>query len=280
MRACAGILLVQIASLPLTLCGCGSPARDAFDQAERLRRAGDHERALYLYSEAIEYEKQWAAAYAGRGSTRLELGEYAEAVEDFDRAIAHGPDNPELFVQRGDAHLRMANYDQAERDYARAIDLAPESIAALLGRARCRRRQGRLAEAAEDFSRALQGEPADNQRQQALLGRGRNWYVMARYEEAVRDFTAVLNKDDSHANAHWHRALAYDALARGLRDNDPTGADEMEKRAQADRAKAVELDPSLDLSNDMLQGLVNELGRVSESEGDDAPVTLGTELRE
>lgn len=277
----AGILFALVASLLLAAGGCHSPARDAFEQAERYRRAGDHERALYFYSEAIEYDDEWVAAYAGRGLARLELGAYAEAVEDFDRAMALGHDRADLFIKRGDAHLQIADYDQAETDYARALEVAPESVDALLGRARCRWRQGRYAQAAEDFSRALEGNSAGDQNQRALLGRGRTWYAMAKYKEAVQDFTALLRKDPSHAHAHWHRALAYDALARGLRDSDPAGADNLAKQAEADRGTAVELDPSLNLSNGTLgQGLVNELRRVGKSEGDDAPVTLDTGLPE
>ncbi len=57
------------------------------------------------------------------GNTHFTEGRYAQAVEQYSRAIQHDASNPVLFTNRALAYLHMQNHEQAASDCERAIDL-------------------------------------------------------------------------------------------------------------------------------------------------------------
>ena len=103
------------------------------------------------------------AFYHLRGLTRLNLGKLAEAVADFDRAIAQGFVDGEVYHGRGVAHLRMDQIAEAERDAGLAIVATKEDAATFTLRGAARLGLKRFAEAEEDLGRAITLDPENVQ---------------------------------------------------------------------------------------------------------------------
>ena len=59
-----------------------------------------------------------ATAYSG-------LGNYKQAIEDYDRAIEIKPGYAEAYINRGVAYNGLGNYRQAIEDLNRAIEIKP-----------------------------------------------------------------------------------------------------------------------------------------------------------
>jgi Tfp pilus assembly protein PilF len=87
------------------------------------------------------------------------LGRPAEAVADFDRALAANPDYAEALNNRGRAHHALGDTAKALADFDCAVQLSPASVAALHNRGSLHLALGNLPLALADFDRALQSDP-------------------------------------------------------------------------------------------------------------------------
>jgi tetratricopeptide (TPR) repeat protein len=196
--------------------------------------------------EGFDTRRYEGALYQLRGRTRLAQGRLAEAVADFDEALAHGYTDGEVYVARAEARFRMGTPDavagaeedasaaiaqgkahaptyllrgltrlarerfpEAEQDFDAAIDLSGETAPLLEWRGNARMRQQRLPDADSDFTRALEfGATAT-----ARFQRGCVRHDLGRYQEAEADLTAALGGGFSPPGLYTIRGLA--RLAQG-----------------------------------------------------------------
>ncbi len=82
----------------------------------RFAEAQDHnllDKALVSFDKAIGIDPGLAAAYTGRGSVRLNWGEFAPAVKDLERAIELDPGQGNAYVNMALALQLMERYDEA-----------------------------------------------------------------------------------------------------------------------------------------------------------------------
>lgn len=85
------------------------------------RAAGDCERAIALYSEALRIAPGCADAYQGRGTCWLEVADYAAAADDFTAAIEIDPVSY-CYGSRSLAHYAMGEYRAAIADIDAALE--------------------------------------------------------------------------------------------------------------------------------------------------------------
>ncbi len=71
-----------------------------------------------------------AEKHIERGKRHLYMEQYAEAVEEYEKATSLDPENIMAWIDKGDAHLGKREYGRARDCYERALllDLAPEWI--------------------------------------------------------------------------------------------------------------------------------------------------------
>jgi tetratricopeptide (TPR) repeat protein len=91
-----------------------------------------------------------------RGRAHLELGQAAQADEDFNRALLVNPDSPAALAGAGRVALEQGRFDDAERLLRRALELSPAADAlyqplgmALRGQGRADAARAALAQAGE-----------------------------------------------------------------------------------------------------------------------------------
>lgn len=126
-------------------------------------RAGSPADAEVTFSQVLRWESDTAPALAGRGQVRADLGNYAAALDDLDRALKLSLDRDTEADTRAARALALAGLGraaEASSELAASLRIDPD-------RARSRLRAGRIAalagrdeEARAEVERALKGQSA------------------------------------------------------------------------------------------------------------------------
>jgi serine/threonine protein kinase len=104
---------------------------------------------------AEEFKPQQFQAHFHRGICAYRRGQYADAVQAFDRAVALEPTSAEAYYNRARAHAAAGSTAQALRDYDRALELAPRLGVAWLNRGALHYQEQHYRQAAADLLQAL-----------------------------------------------------------------------------------------------------------------------------
>ncbi|MFG2461367.1 tetratricopeptide repeat protein [Streptomyces sp. NPDC048523] len=124
-----------------------------------LRNRQEYAQALEEYDRAVELDPLQPRAHYGRGLTHQLLEDYPAALAALDRAVELAPDTGWILAERAETYRLASRLDEADADFSRAVALDPTDDIALTGRAVCRHTLGRLDEALADFNRALSIDP-------------------------------------------------------------------------------------------------------------------------
>ncbi|MET9323645.1 tetratricopeptide repeat protein [Streptomyces sp. NPDC003038] len=266
LRAALDEAAPGIAALTLLL---ARPGLDPVGRASALtlrgrdhRVAGDYDRALADYTQAITLSPLAERAWYGRALTQQLTRKDDAAIADYTRAIELDPSDAMSLVSRGTLYRVAGRYEEALADVDRALETAPDHQGATSARAGIYHALARYEEALDDFTRLLTTAPEDEA--QTLAIRGGTYAAMERYEEAFEDFGRAIELDPGLAWAFTSRGLAYrklerheEALADFTRaaELSPDGAWPVTHRAEtyraagryedalADYTRAIELDP-------------------------------------
>jgi flagellar biogenesis protein FliO len=90
---------------------------------------------ITLFNHTLKVTDYNCLIYNNRGNTYYIIGNYKQAIEDYDRAIEIKPDYTDAYNNRGAAYNHLGNYRQAIEDYGRAIEINPSYAKAYLNRA-------------------------------------------------------------------------------------------------------------------------------------------------
>jgi tetratricopeptide (TPR) repeat protein len=91
---------------------------DAKDRAKVADKAKkEYEKALKDFKSAASNSPQMYQAYNGMGFTYRKTGDYAKALEMYDRALTLKPGFPDAIEYRGEAYLGLNRIDDAKQAY-------------------------------------------------------------------------------------------------------------------------------------------------------------------
>jgi hypothetical protein len=108
-----------------------------YNRGRAYQGLGNYRQAIEDYDRAIEIKPDYANAYYNRGHAYQGLGNYRQAIEDYGRAIEIKPDYAEVYNNRGVAYALLGNYRQAFEDFNRAIEIKPGFTDAYNNRGLC-----------------------------------------------------------------------------------------------------------------------------------------------
>jgi tetratricopeptide (TPR) repeat protein len=208
----------------------------------------DLKAAMADADKAIEVNPQFAAAYSARGYIKLDSGDPASALEDFEKAVSLKPDL---------VHLAQA--------------LTGQGMAV-------RRARKDLNAAIDAFDKAVRANP---QYYEAYAARGLAKQEAKEFRDAIGDYTQAIELNGKVAGLYHNRAVSYAAYgddfnAKALvhRKANAPGANDEEKEAKErwklalkDFDKAIELDSSI-------AQVYEQRGIVKHSLGDDDGAVL------
>lgn len=152
-------------------------------------------------------DKNSSAAYHTRGAARAALGDYDNAIADFDAAIRLYPETAISYLDRGFAMEALGERDAAKADFEKATRIN--------------------GDVAEDYYKD---------------GRGKN--DGRAYEAAMDSFDKAIWLNPEYVSAYSNRALSQNALGRReLRRENPEKAKYHLRGAIADCTEAIRLNP-------------------------------------
>lgn len=167
-----------------------------------------------------------AQVRANLGVGFFELGQYRDALAEYDRALAAAPGMIGAYINRARTHERLGQLREAVNDYGEAIRRDPSAADAYLGRGALLLGHGDPARSIADFAQAIRLQPGWVA---PYFNRGMAHYRMGMWREAEADFSTVIQRNPRDAAAYLNRARSRAAEGRA--------------EAGADFDRAIEIDP-------------------------------------
>ncbi len=206
---------------------------------------GQYSDAVEDYDEAIRLDPKFAVAYTNRGFAKNSLGQYAAAIEDYDEAIRLDPKDAVAYCHRGSAKDSLGEYTAAIEDYDEAIRLDPKDAVTYSDRGHAKNNLGQYAAAMEDCDEAIRLDP---QFAVAYTNRGFAKKSLGQYAAAIEDYDEAIRLDPKDAVTYTSRGLVKNRLGQHT-------------AAIEDYNEAIRLDPKVAVTYSY-RGLVkNRLGQ-------------------
>ena len=182
---------------------------------------GNHAQAIEDFDRALEINPRYAEAYSNRGIAYNALGNYSRAVEDFDRAIEFKPDYAKAYNNRGAAYMALGNSSRAIENLDRAVALDPNYTEAYYNRGILYHNLGEYRQAIDDYDKAV---ASDNfKKPEVFCNRGAAYDSLGDHMRAIEDYDRAISINPRHAKAYFNRAMAYGQLGdtmKSIKDYD------------------------------------------------------------
>ncbi|MDX2301509.1 MAG: tetratricopeptide repeat protein [Microscillaceae bacterium] len=173
---------------------------------------------------SIQSLAQTAQEYFQAAKRNLELGDFQQAIKNFDLVISLEPSNYQAFAQRAFAKSKLMLLADAITDYDKAILINPNDTWILGSRGILKIQVGDYQEAVADFDRSLQLDPKDPW---DYVMRGEAKYLAIKnnirpsskfsYYSVVDDLSRAASLDPNFGFAFMRRAQArLDSLQMNL----------------------------------------------------------------
>ncbi|MEZ0227026.1 MAG: tetratricopeptide repeat protein [Planctomycetota bacterium] len=130
-----------------------------YNRANAHKALGHKQEAIADYGRALDKlaaakRPRMVEAVFNRGCVLQDAGEQEKAIADFTEALAARPELVSAYTNRGTSYLKLGRPAEARRDYERAVALAPRRGDAYFGRALALAGENRFDEAWADVKRA------------------------------------------------------------------------------------------------------------------------------
>ena len=162
-------------------------------RADRKSDLGEYAEAIADYDRAIGLDPNSANAYFGRAYVKFSLGEDMAAIADYEKAVELDPNDASAHYNCANAKHALGKYAEAIDDYGKAIDLNPNYVKAYYSRAEAKYSLGKYAEAIDDYDEAIKLNPP--YLATLYLNRGDAKFLSGKYKEAKEDFEKALELD-------------------------------------------------------------------------------------
>jgi serine/threonine protein kinase/Flp pilus assembly protein TadD len=184
---------------------------ELLSEADRLREAGQYQKAVELYDSAIANSPDVAEAQWGRCYSLNRLQQFGEAIAACNKALALKPNYPEALWSKGAALEQQQNPLEALKLYERATALKPDFADAWINQGVALQKLNRPQEAlaALDKAIALKPDSAD-----AWSSKGAAFWELGRYDQAIAAMDKALEIQPDNQNAINLRQQAREKLGR------------------------------------------------------------------
>ncbi|MCC6781059.1 MAG: tetratricopeptide repeat protein [Hyphomicrobiales bacterium] len=166
---------------------------------------GDFADAIRDYDESIRIDPAYSGAYTNRGAALNELGEHDRAIRDLDEAIRLDPKDASAYGNRAFAYDKKGDLDRAIRDYDEAVRL-DRTVLNLGNRAHPLTEKGQYDRALRDLDEALRIAPNEFG---VLAFRGFVHLQAGRLDAAIRDLDQAIRLQPRLADGFSTRGETY-----------------------------------------------------------------------
>jgi tetratricopeptide (TPR) repeat protein len=234
---------------------------------------GEKKKALETWNLVLKQDCNDTRALVCRARYFYSEGEHDKALNDLNLALKSDCNNTRALLNRGIYFVKQGEHDKALNDLNLALKIWPTDVSALAVRAHCYSLRKEENKALQDWDLVLQYDPkhveALRRRSECLLKRSISLYRDSKFDEALKDLEAALDKDPNnfpvimargdlfYKKAEWDKAIAdfsriltrepRNSEALGLRGNCYYQKKEWDK-AKADFELALDIDPKNNLA--------------------------------
>jgi len=194
----------------IAIANCPSNDRAYHSRGSAYALKGQYAEALPDFDKAIALNPRFVKAHSGRGIALAGLGRFEEAIREHSRAIRLKPDSADAYNSRGSAFGNLGQMDAAIEDFDKAISLDPKFEEPYYNRGTAYESKGELDAAIKDFDKAIALWP---EYALAYVSRGMVYDKQGRYELAIEDYDKAIRLRPDYAEAYNNRGSAY--LAQG-----------------------------------------------------------------
>ena len=194
--------------MPVILSGMSLQAQSAkqyHKAGEDFAKAMNYADAIDQYSKAIELDPDYDKAYFNRATAYANVGDHEHAAMDFDRAIVFDEKEAELYYFSGREWYLHGSYDKALNKLQTAIDLKKNFLEAYQIRSKVYVELGAYKLALDDCLKCLKLEEDE-----------RTYYELAQVYEKLEMFDDAENAYKNSINENRRIVQTHFALARLL----------------------------------------------------------------
>lgn len=169
-------------------------------------------KSLQKQAEQPEKKGQLSPEVKARFENGVKLsdqGMYAEAIEEFNKALEKVPDQAVVIARIGEANLKLGKNEEALANYKRAIELDPNDPNLYTNMGVALSKMHKTAESKEAFKKAASMNPASAAQNYCNLGI--TLVNSGNSEEAAAAFKEAIAADPNYAEAYYHLGMALSA---------------------------------------------------------------------
>ena len=166
----------------------------------------DYNGAVLDLDKAIELDKK-EKYFQLRGSSKLELEDYSDAIKDFNYLINLNPDNARAYFNRAFVKFYLEDYSEAISDYTKSIELATDSetkFGAFLNRGVAMLNIQDFDKALSDINKAINIKPNISE---SYFQRANVLYDLKEYDQALVDYSKSISINPKYSDAYFNRGL-------------------------------------------------------------------------
>jgi len=204
-------LLFSLLPLCQTVDGEDLSVRDWLEMGNAQANRGEYEEAIDSYDRAIALDAYIPDLWYNKGLATSSLGRYEDALYCYHRASNLEPFDPEIWLARGAALSSLGRYEEALDSYDRAVQFDSENADAWNNRGTVLARLGRYEDALDSYDRAVELEPEDAD---AWKNRGTVLARLSRHQEALDSYDRTIELWPEDADAWNNRGSALQQLGR------------------------------------------------------------------
>lgn len=180
--------------------------------------AGQYERAIEAFDEAIRIDPNYAWAYSNRGIAyvdlgidRFDTGLFKQAMEDYDEAIRIDPLNAAFYNNRGNLYRRFLQIEKAIADLDEAIRLDPNEAVFYNNRGYIYHHFTLINtdKAIKDYDEAIRINPNEAD---FYFNRGNAYYRVQQYGRAIANYDEALRLDPNNSHYYDNREATIDQM--------------------------------------------------------------------
>ncbi len=155
----------------------------------------------------LEVENWEAKSFFYKEMSPYVAGLQEKAILSLNEAIKLEPNNPIFYSELGKIYLALQNADEAGKNFDKAIALKSDYADVMTQKAIMLEQQGKNDEAIAMAELALQTNPYNNI--DGVYQLGRLYYNAGKIDQAIAQFSAIVEIMPNHSNALYSLGLAY-----------------------------------------------------------------------